>query len=231
MKILIACEESQRVCEEFRKKGHEAYSCDILDHSGTHDEWHIKGDVLPLLNGECSFRTVDGTPHEIAGKWDMIVAFPPCTHLAVSGAAWFEKKREDGRQKEAIEFFYKILEADCERLAVENPINIIGGDYLAKHFPQFPRAPKYTQKIQPYEFGDPVRKATCLWLKGLPNLKPTNIVEYDVKESRPGKTYSGPAWYATDENGKILGWNDPRTALIRSKTYKGIAKAMAEQWG
>ena len=128
MKVLIACEESQAVCKEFRRLGHEAYSCDIIECSGGHPEWHIMQDVLPLLNGRCKFVTMDGVFHTIDGKWDMVIAFPPCTHLAVSGAAWFEKKRADGRQREGIEFFCRFLAIDCERVAIENPVGIISGE-------------------------------------------------------------------------------------------------------
>lgn len=134
MRILVACEESQAVTKELRDLGHEAFSCDIIDQSGGHPEWHIQGDVFEVLNGKCSFTTTDGTIHVIEGKWDIIIAFPPCTHLAVSGARHFEKKRNDGRQLEAIELFMGILGADCEKIAVENPVNIIGGDYIPKHF-------------------------------------------------------------------------------------------------
>ncbi len=238
MKVLVACEESQAVTKELRRLGHEAYSCDIIDQSGGHPEWHIMQDVLPLLNGGCSFTTTDGATHEVTGKWDMLIAFPPCTHLAVSGAAWFEKKRADGRQREGVEFFCRFLTADCDRVAIENPIGIISGDYIQKWFPDIaekyslPR--KQTQIIQPYEYGHAAKKATCLWLKGLPALVATNVVD-------PGEFYTSPKGrkfscgsssdMARDENGKILSWNDPRTALIRSKTYVGIAKAMAEQWG
>lgn len=237
MKVLVACEESQRVCIEFRKRGHEAYSCDIEDCSGGHPEWHIKWDALELINGNCGFLTTDGELHRIDGKWDMIIAFPPCTHLAVSGAAWFEKKRKDGRQREGIEFFCKILNANCEKIAVENPVNIISGDYILKWFPDL--AEKYnlpiksTQIIQPYEYGDQAKKTTCLWLKGMPVLKPTNVVCCGEMFYTSGKKYSvgASANWATDENGKILRYNDPRTAKIRSKTFPGIAKAMAEQWG
>ena len=109
MKVLVACEESQRVCVAFRRRGHEAYSCDILEPSGDHPEWHIQQDVIPLLDGNCEFTTVDGTPHKIEGRWDMIIAFPPCTHLAVSGAPSFAKKREDGRQREGLQFFCKFF--------------------------------------------------------------------------------------------------------------------------
>ena len=158
MKVLVACEESQRVCIEFRKLGHEAYSCDILPCSGGHPEWHIQDDVLKHLEG-----------------WDMIIAFPPCTDLAVSGARHFEKKRNDGRQRKSIEFFCNFLDLPCKYVAVENPVNIISGDYVCKWFPDIaekyglPRKP--AQIIQPYYFGDPHRKTTCLWLKELPELK------------------------------------------------------------
>ena len=219
MKVLVACEESQRVCIEFRRLGHEAYSCDILPCSGGHPEWHIQDDVLRHLDG-----------------WDMIIAFPPCTDLAVSGARHFEKKREDGRQRKSIEFFCQFLELPCKYVSIENPINIISGYYIKKWFPDIaekydlPRKP--TQIIQPYQFGHPVSKKTCLWLKGLPLLEPTNVVEPEIIHSK-GKSggYSGPLWYVTDENGKIISWNDPRTAIVRSKTFPGVAKAMAEQWG
>ena len=160
MKILIACEESQEVCKAFRLKGHEAYSCDILDCSGGHPEWHIKGDVLPLLKQ----------------KWDMILAFPPCTHLAGSGARYFEEKRKDGRHRQGIEFFCKFLECDCDKVVIENPVGIISGNYIKQYFPDI--AEKYnlplkpTQTIHPWNFGDNYSKKTCLWIKGLPPLKP-----------------------------------------------------------
>lgn len=219
MRILVACEESQEVCKAFRAKGHEAYSCDIIDPSGGHPEWHIKGDVLPLLNGNCTFQTLDTHTHTIAGQWDMIIAFPPCTDLAVSGARWFPEKQKDFRQQKSVAFFMHFVLAHCDKIAVENPIGIMSSIYK-----------KPTQIIQPYEFGNPVRKSTCLWLKGLRPLLATEIVEPNIIND--GKsTYSGPTYYVKDENGKILGWNDPRTAKARSKTYPGIAKAMADQWG
>lgn len=229
MKILVACEESQRVCMEFRKKGHEAYSCDIIKCSGNHPEWHIWGDALRILNGDCIFKTEDGTNHYIPDKWDMIVAFPPCTHLAVSGAAWFEKKRADGRQKEGIEFFCKILNADCDKIAVENPVNIISGKYIEKWFPEL--CEKYglpikpTQHIQPYEFGEPYEKKTCLWLKGLKPLKATNVVTPPARV-KYGSGRTQPEWYA-----KCWSLPQEERAKIRSKTFPGVAKAMAEQWG
>lgn len=228
MNILIACEESQRVCVEFRKLGHNAFSCDIMDCSGGHPEWHIKSDVIGLLNGDCSFNTMDGERHSIVDEWDMIIAFPPCTHLAISGARWFEEKRKSGVQRHAVDFFHSIWNAKCDRICVENPVGIISGHYVENHF-LVPRLP-YTQVIQPYEYGSPVSKKTCLWLKGLPKLEPTNIVKPELTQSA-GHNFSGPALYARDENGKILKWNDPRTAIIRSKTYPGVAKAMADQWG
>ena len=236
MKILVACEESQAVTIELRKLGHEAYSCDIEPCSGGHPEWHIKGNCLCFLNGNCDFNVSDGEyiSHSIQGKWDMIIAFPPCTHLAVSGAAHFKKKREDGRQEAGIRFFMRLLNADCTKIAVENPVNIISGNYIKQHFPHLSSEHnlpiKPTQSIQPYEFGDKARKKTCLWLKGLPQLKSTNIVEPgEILEG--GYSVGANAHYAVDENGKILSWNDPRTGKLRSKTFPGIAKAMAEQWG
>ena len=231
--ILVACEESQAVTNELRKLGHEAYSCDIQECSGGHPEWHINDDVMAILGGNCSFKLQNGSMASIQGKWDMIIAFPPCTHLAVSGAEWFEEKRKDGRQREAIEFFCQFLYADCEKIAVENPVNIISGEYVRKWFPDL--ADKYhlpikpTQHIQPYYFGNEARKNTCLWLNGLPRLKPTKIVSMGTIMPN-GQSLEAGAYYCRDENGKILAWNDPRTAIIRSKTFPGVAKAMAEQW-
>lgn len=233
MKILVACEESQAVTKELRALGHEAYSCDIIECSGGHPEWHIMQDVLPLLNGNCGFTTCDGLTHTLGGKWDMIIAFPPCTNLAVSGSSHFAKKRADGRQKESIEFFCEFLTADCDKISIENPVNIISGEYVKTWFPDI--AKKYglpikpTQIIQPYQFGNNARKKTCLWLKGLPPLTPTNIVDCGEIIGN-GFSVNANAAYVRDENGKILRWNDPRTGKIRSKTFPGIAKAMAEQW-
>ena len=141
MKILVACEESQVVTIELRRLGHEAYSCDIIEQSGGHPEWHIMRDVLPLLNGRCLFTTTDGVQHEVTDRWDMIIAFPPCTHLAVSGAKHFEKKRADGRQREAVEFFCQFLIADCDRIVIENPVGIISGEYVKTYYPDL--AEKY----------------------------------------------------------------------------------------
>lgn len=235
MKVLVACEESQAVCKAFRERGHEAYSCDIQECSGGHPEWHIKDDVLRYINGEqCIFFTGDGVGHITPKRWDMIIAHPPCTDLAVSGARHFEKKREDGRQRESLEFFCQFLVADCDRICVENPVNIVGGKYVEEWFSDI--AAKYglpkkaTQIIQPYQFGHHARKATCLWLKGLPKLVPTDVVDCG-KIVGKGFSVGASLDAARDGNGKILRWNDPRTAKARSKTFPGIAAAMAEQWG
>lgn len=232
MKILVACEESQAVAIELRKLGHEAYSCDIIDQSGGHPEWHIMQDVLPLLNGDCSFKTTDDTEHRVDGKWDMIIAFPPCTHLAVSGAGWFEKKRENGEQREAIEFFCKFFEADCDRIAIENPVGIISGRYIPKYFPDL--AKKYdlprkaTQKIHPWNFGDNAPKATCLWLKGLQPLEllvtEEPELEYFEWVDKNGKAKRQALWFYQCSHTK------GKSGHERSKTFPGIAKAMAEQW-
>lgn len=233
--ILVACEESQAVVKELRRLDHNAFSCDLLDCSGGHPEWHIQQDVLPLLGGGCEFDTSDGKRHSLNDKWDAIVAFPPCTHLAVSGARHFEEKRHNGKQYEAIKFFCQFLYADCDRILIENPVNIISGKYIPTHFPDLAELYhlpiKPTQIIQPFWFGDHARKTTCLWLKNLPKLSPTDIVDYELVKISNGDTYSvgASARYARDENGKILSWNDPRTARIRSKTFPGIARAIAEQ--
>lgn len=204
MNVLIACEESQRVCIEFRKKGHLAFSCDIEECSGGHPEWHTQGDVLPLLKNPdidgWYFCTMDNVTHHIE-KWDLIIAFPPCTHLAVSGARYFEQKRKDGRQQQGIDFFMEFVKADCEKIAIENPIGIMSTHYR-----------KPDQIIQPWMFGHGETKATCLWLKNLPKLEPTNIV--DGREQHIWRMPPGP-----------------ERAKERSKTYYGIAKAMADQWG
>lgn len=220
MKILVACEESQRVCTAFREKGHDAFSCDIQECSGGRPGWHILGDVLPILNGNSKFITQDGKMHEILGKWDMIIAHPPCTYLTVTGNRWFniEKygkkaiKRYEQR-KEAICFFLEIANSDCDKIAIENPIGIMSTVWE-----------KPTQILQPFMFGEPFEKRTCLWLKNLPNLKPTKIVTPPERiKFDSGKTM--PAWYARL-------WHLPKEERERerSKTFIGIARAMAEQW-
>ena len=223
MNVLIACEESQRVCMAFRERGHNAFSCDIQEPSGGHPEWHILGDALKAIQGG-QIVTMDGVTHDIP-KWDLIIAHPPCTYLTNTGNRWFNIERygDKARQRykdreDAVKFFMAFVNADCDRIAIENPIGHMSTAYR-----------KADQIIQPYQFGYPARKATCLWLKGLPKLQPTEIVEYKLKT----RNYSdglAAAW-ATDENGKILRWNDPETAKQRSKTVPGIAQAMAEQWG
>ena len=219
MNVLIACEESQRVCMAFRRKGHNAFSCDIIQCSGGHPEWHIMQDVLPLLNGDCEFTTCDGALHKILGKWDLIIAHPPCTYLTNSGNAYFSIKkygdkarlRYEQREK-AVEFFMKFVYANCDRIAIENPIG-----YMSTYY----RKPD--QIIQPWQFGHPFTKSTCLWLKGLPNLK----ADIDVK---PGncKSYAWETMH--DEKGKTIQWGSELSKKLRSKTFEGIAKAMAEQW-
>lgn len=227
MKILVACEESQAVTKELRARGHEAYSCDIEECSGGFPEWHINNDVLPLLNGFCEFKTSDGVNHSIGDRWDMIIAFPPCTHLAVSGAGHFEKKRKDGRQKEAIDFFYSFVNADCDRIAIENPIGIISGNYVKKFFGIDPLKP--AQIIQPWQFGDNVGKSTCLWLKGLTLLVPSVTErpepQYHTWISKDGKEKRQEMWFYKT---RCLPYKD--RGRIASKTFPGIAKAMADQW-
>ena len=218
MKILIACEESQRVCKAFREKGHEAYSCDIIECSGGHPEWHIKQDVLPLLNGRCKFTTYDGKLHTVSGKWDLIIAHPPCTYLSNAGARhlWKGHKLNQERYQSGLiakDFFMTLYNADCDKICVENPTP-------SKIF----NLPKYTQTIQPYQFGHPYTKRTHLWLKGLPELKATNIVE-------PVATFCPSGSYSKKHGEKHKGLFTRDRARERSKTFPGIAKAMAEQWG
>lgn len=206
IKVLVACEESQRVCVAFRERGFEAYSADIQEPSGGHPEWHIYGDVLKIINGG-TFRTMNKWSHTVK-KWDLIIAHPPCTHLAVSGARWFtEGKKPLYLQENAIEFFMKFINADCEHIAVENPICIMSTKYR-----------KPDQIINPFQFGHMEQKKTCLWLKGLPKLQETNNV-YDDMMKLPKKERC-KIWYMGSNHSKE-----------RSKTFFGIAAAMAEQWG
>lgn len=214
MKVLVACEESQTVCKAFRARGHEAYSCDLQEPSGGHPEWHILGDALEAMRGGW-IKTME-MEEIFIDKWDLMIAHPPCTHLAVSGARYFSKKQKDGRQQKAIVFFMECALQNIDKIAVENPVCIMSSAWR-----------KPDQIIQPYEYGHPTRKSTCLWLKNLPNLKPTHIVKPEIHKYGFGEGFD----MCRDENGKILSWNDPRTAKLRSKTFEGIAKAMAEQWG
>lgn len=217
MKILIACEESQRVCTAFHERGFEAYSADIQEPSGNHPEWHILGDVLKVLSGG-HFQTMDGTEHNVS-NWDLIIAHPPCTYLSNAGACrlyprkgQLDKKRY-AKGLEAKEFFMKFLNADCEYICIENPIP-------SKVFD----LPEYSQIIQPYEFGHPYSKKTCLWLKGLPKLKPTEILaEY--------KPYVSCKTSANKGNPDKAGVSrSGGAAKVRSKTFEGVAQAMAQQW-
>lgn len=215
MKVLIACEESQEVCTAFRAQGHEAYSCDLIEPSGGHPEWHILGDALKALEGG-QVVTMDGVTHDI-GKWDLLIAHPPCTYLSNAGASRLYKII-DGKSYVALErlskgmeakdFFLRFLQSGIPKIAVENPVP--SGVY---------RLPSYTQIIQPWQFGHPFHKKTCLWLKGLPPLEPTEIVV--------------PTMYWVQGQGQ-RGKGHPgghRSQKERSKTFPGIAKAMAEQWG
>lgn len=218
MKVLVACEESQTVCKAFRERGHEAYSADIKEPSGGRPEWHILGDVLPLINGNCTFTTMDGMLHIIIGEWDMIIAFPPCTYMTNAGAVRMRVKGQIVQERynkalEAKAFFMRFYNAECSRIAIENPtpMKIIG-------------LPEYTQAIQPYQFGHPFSKRTCLWLKGISPLKPTAI----IKKHEP--YVNGGCKDAHGNYRKFQGRKE-RDPKIRSKTFSGIAAAMAEQWG
>ena len=204
MKILVACEESQAVTKELRKLGYEAYSCDILEQSGGHPEWHIKGDAVA---------------EAYSGKYDMMICFTPCTHLAVSGARHFKEKIADGRQQQGIDLFMSFVHAPIDKIAIENPIGIMSTKYR-----------KPNQIIQPWQFGDKAQKSTCLWLKNLPELAPTDIVEkgeFFEFTSKKGVKKKMAMWYY-----KAL--QDAKTpaerSTLRSKTFPGIAKAMAHQW-
>lgn len=204
MKILVACEESQAVTIELRRLGHEAYSCDIVPCSGGRPEWHLQQDVTQLLRE----------------SWDMIIAHPPCTYLTVTGNRWFNVERYGEKaiqryedRRDAVEFFMLFANADCPRIAIENPIGHMSTAYR-----------KPDQIIHPYMFGDPARKATCLWLKGLEPLKPTNIVEPVIVEYKNGKGTDNP-WHM-----ETMKLPPVERARARSKTFPGIARAMAEQW-
>lgn len=211
MKILVACEESQAVTKEFRRLGHEAYSCDIIECSGGHPEWHLQQDVTPLLKE----------------KWDMIIAFPPCTFLSSAQAGWYNVEKYGSKaiqrkihQEEAIKFFMLFANANCQKIAIENPVGIMSTHYR-----------KPDQIVQPWQFGDRAQKTTCLWLKGLPLLTATKIVDKGIfveNKRKDGRIEKRPVWFKQGEAWKMTP-EERRTA--RSKTFPGIAKAMAEQWG
>ncbi len=201
MRVLVACEFSGRVREAFRKLGHDAWSCDLLL-SDDSSSYHIQGDVTAVLND----------------KWDMIIAFPPCTHLAVSGSKYFAQKIADGRQQQGVDFFMLFANNPCKRIAIENPVGIMSTKWR-----------KPDQIVQPYMFGHPESKKTCLWLKGLPKLEPTKVLPLPNSGRWANQTAEGQNKLLVD--GVWIGWNDPRTQKLRGVTYQGIADAMAEQWG
>lgn len=219
MNVLVACEESQTVCKAFRERGHRAFSCDLQDCSGGHPEWHIKGDVLPLINGDCTFRTADTHTHTQAGEWDLLIAHPPCTYLSNAGACRLYPHKgqlDEERLRKGImakDFFMEFWHARCKRICIENPMP-------SSVFCM----PKQSQVIQPYEFGEPWSKKTYLWLRGLPPLMAT-IIDYDHKPFLPSGT------------GRKLGGDSygargcAHESKPRSKTFPAIAEAMAEQWG
>lgn len=239
MKVLVACEESQTVCKAFRKRGHEAYSCDIQECSGGHPEWHIKGDVLEVINpkteikplvtlyGNTSyktsgiyFKTCDDIEHYVE-KWDLIVAHPPCTYLCMSSQkhcnveVYGQKAVERiAKRDEAVEFFMQFVNADCDKIAIENPVGVMTRYYR-----------KADQYIQPLQFGHPTSKRTGLWLKNLPKLTPTKIVEQEFHISGTGRAWDKWFWDSSVIQDRA------ERSRFRSKTFEGIAEAMAEQWG
>lgn len=228
MKVLVACEESQTVCKAFRELGHEAYSADIQECSGGHPEWHIHGDVIPLINGKCKFKTMDGNMHEIDGQWDLLIAHPPCTYLSNCCTRGFslrvtpaEKvvKRWENRAI-AVAFFMQFMGADCDKIAVENPIGFMTKAYRKPD--QYINAWMWAESKDDENYH---AKKTGLWLKGLPLLKGNGVF----------KNFDCGEVYGKYSNGKNKTWEDSREganrAKTRSKTFPGIAKAMAEQWG
>lgn len=227
LNVLVACEESQRVCAAFRELGHNAYSCDVQEPSGGHPEWHIKGDVTPILNPSdhgnnvdfIGFETMDKVVHTV-DKWDLIIAHPPCTYLTNSGSRWFdiEKYGDKARQRykdreKAVEFFMQFVNANCKHIAIENPVGHMSSAY---------RKPDCI--YNPYDFiGETECKKTCLWLKGLKPLK-SNRGEELPSEKRTHNGYKGHF------GDKCYGWNDSECSRLRSQTPIGVARAMAEQW-
>lgn len=218
MDVLIACEESQRVCIEMRKLGHRAFSCDVQECSGGHPEWHIQGDALQLINGRCRFQTMDGTWHEIKGRWDLLIAHPPCTYLTAASSVRLwphgvlnEERYEKGKQAAA--FFLSFWNADCERIAIENPVPL-------KCF----GLPQYTYLDEPYYHGEPWKKRTAFWLKNLDPLLPTELVY--PEELWVGST-SGRRDETVYSRYKL---RSKRNQKERSKTFEGVARAMARQW-
>ena len=229
MNVLIACEESQRVCAAFRERGHNAFSCDILPCSGGHPEWHIQGDVLEILAptpyednviDPINFETMDSKTHIIDGEWDLIIAHPPCTRLCNTSQRWLYwgseeyKAKKLKEQEEAVEFFMQFVNANCERIVIENPVGIMSSRY---------RKPDCI--YNPYDFeGETECKKTALWCKGVSPLVPTRSCPLPKEQRTQGI-------FRSHFDGKVIGWNNPECAIMRSKTPIGVAKAMAEQWG
>lgn len=218
MRVLVACEESQVVCKAFRRLGHEAFSCDVIECSGGHPEWHIKDNVLPILNGRCEFTTMDGNLHTLETRWDMIIAFVPCTKTSNAGARHLYKggllnipRYYEGLCGKAL--FLAVWAADCDKVIIENPTPSKIFDY-----------PEPTQVIQPFQFGHPFTKKTLLWERGVEPLVPTNIVE-------PERTWCPSGSYSGKHNEKHRGMFTTDRARNRSKTFQGVGDAMAEQWG
>lgn len=224
MNVLVACEESQAVSTAFRSIGHNAFSCDILDCSGGHPEYHIKQDVIPLLDGNCSFHTCNGDLHTIHGNWDLIIAHPPCTYLSRAGERWFDVNRygsnamlRNKNRNSAISFFMHFVDCKCDHVAIENPVGVLSSVFR-----------KPDQIIHPYQFcasvddEDYQLKQTCLWLRGLPLLKITNSFPKPVYEkyySQANRCYKSKSWVLSN-----------KSASVRSKTFQSIACAMAAQW-
>ena len=228
MKVLIACEESQRVCMAFRKRGHEAYSADIQEPSGGHPEWHILGDVLPIINGDCVFTTMDGEKHAVYGEWDLIIAHPPCTYLSNAATRSHSIRctplskinNRTGKRIEGMKFFMNFVNANCDKIAIENPVGVMNTVYR-----------KADQIIEPYQFAENendkenyITKRTCLWLKGLDPLITNKLPKPDNLKL-----------FGKHPSGKVKCWaecvSSGNRAKERSKTFEGIAEAMAEQWG
>ena len=221
MNVLVACEESQAVCKAFRAKGHRAFSCDIQECSGGHPEWHINYSCLQVMWGGCEFITQNGDKHGIDGVWDLIIAHPPCTYLTVTGNSWFNTDKYVTKAKarymdrvESIRFFMEFVVCNADKVAIENPIGIMSSVYR-----------KPDQIIHPYMFGNPERKGTCLWLKNLKPLEPTDIVEPEIIEYKNGKGTDSP-WHM-----ETMSLPKEERQRARSKTFPGIAQAMADQWG